>query len=292
MLYGHSVDDVERFLRSIIAAIALARARRGLGAVTLAVGDCSALPVLSNERVDDHRAMLQSEDIDLEYCFFDDNLGSAAGHNALLDRFDSELLLIVNPDVYASPTALAELMGALAAPDVGIAEGRQVPLEHPKEFDRSSGDTSWASTACALVRAEVIESVLGFDADAFFLYCDDVDFSWRTRLAGYRVVYFPSACIYHDKRLDLAGQVEVGEAEVYYSAEAALMMAWKYSRTDLVEEWAEGLLNSGSPHHQRAVETFRQRGRSGMLPRQLDADGDVSQFVGYAFARHRFAYDD
>ncbi|MGO9456415.1 MAG: glycosyltransferase family 2 protein [Acidimicrobiales bacterium] len=292
VLFGQSVNDVDRFVRGIVAAIAVARARQGLGAVTLAVGDCSAQPVLRSEDVDERRRVLRGMDIEFAYRFFNENLGSAAGNNALFDLFDSELLFIVNPDVYASPFALAELMVALATPGVGIAEARQVPLEHPKEFDRHSGDTSWASMACALVRAEVIQSISGFDSDSFFMYCDDVDFSWRTRLAGYRVVYCPSAGIYHDKRLDLAGQIEVGEAEVYYSAEASLMMAWKYSRTDLVEEWARGLLNTGSPYHQRAVETFRQRERSGTLPRQLDADGDVSQFIGYAFARHRFAYDD
>jgi glycosyl transferase family 2 len=292
VLFEHSANDVDRFVRSIVAAIAVARARCGLSAVTLAIGDSSDLPVLPSERVEDCRTTLQEWDIDFEYRFFHENLGSAGGHNALLDRFDSEFLFIMNPDAYASPTALAELMLAMAAPGVGIAEGRQVPLEHPKEFDRHSGDTSWASGACILVRAEVLESVSGFDAASFFLYCDDVDLSWRTRLAGYRVVYCPSASIYHDKRLDTAGQVEVGEAEVYYSAEAALMMAWKYSRTDLVNDWAEGLLNTGSPHHRRAVETFRQRARSGTLPSQLDAGGEVSQFVGYGFARHRFAYDE
>jgi hypothetical protein len=98
--------------------------------------------------------------------------------------------------------------------------------------------------------------------------------------------------VFHDKRLDRDGQVQAGDAEVYYSAEAALMMAWKYSRPDLVDTWSEGLLTTGLPSHTRAVETFRQRQAIGQLPEQLDAEGDVAQFVGYAYARHRFAYDD
>jgi hypothetical protein len=126
----------------------------------------------------------------------------------------------------------------------------------------------------------------------FFLYCADVDFSWRTRLAGRRVIYEPTACVFHDKRLDRDGQVQAGDAEVYYSAEAALMMAWKCSRPDLVDRGSEGLLTTGSPAHTRAVETFRQRQAVGRLPKQLDLQGNVAQFVGYAYAPHRFAFND
>ena len=114
---------------------------------------------------------------------------------------DTDYVFVMNPDVYLCPDVLCELLVPFSSPEVGIVEARQLPLEHPKHFDSADGSTSWASGACMMVRSEVLDVVHGFDADSFFLYCDDVDFSWRTRLAGYRVVFRPPARVYHDKRL-------------------------------------------------------------------------------------------
>ena len=168
----------------------------------------------------------------VSYRHFGTNRGSAGGNNDLFALSVSDLVLIINPDCYASPNLVFELCRALDDPQAGIVEARQVPLEHPKEFDRRTGETSWASGACMLIRRDVIEQIGGFDEESFFMYCDDVDFSWRARLGGYRVVYRPTACVFHDKRLDPHGQMVAGEAEVYYSAEASLMMAWKWSQPE------------------------------------------------------------
>jgi GT2 family glycosyltransferase len=138
----------------------------------------------------------------------------------------------------------------------------------------------------------VIERIGAFDEKSFFMYCDDVDFSWRTRLAGYRVVYQPSACVFHDKRLDAHGQIVPGEAEVYYSAEASLMMAWKWSRPELLEWNRERLLTSGSDLHRKAVKVFDSRRERNDLPLPLDPERRVAQFEGYNYTRHRFLYDD
>jgi len=132
----------------------------------------------------------------------------------------------------------------------------------------------------------------GFDAQSFFLYCDDVDFSWRRGLPGAESSTSRTACVFHDKRLDRDGQVQAGDAEVYYSAEAALMMAWKLLRPDLVDTWSEGLLTTGLPSHTRAVETFRQRQPSASYPNNSMPKGTSPSSSGYAYARHRFAYDD
>jgi GT2 family glycosyltransferase len=226
------------------------------------------------------------------YDYFDANLGSAAGHNRLLALDTAPFVLFINPDTFASPFMLIELAQPHWDTSVGIAEARQIPLEHPKKFDHATGDTSWASTAGCLVRREVTEKLNGFDADSFFLYCDDVDFSWRTRLAGYRVLMQPTACLFHDKRLTAGGQIGVSEAEMYYSAEASLMLAWKYSRPDLARKWSEGLLQSENPTWVRAADRFEQRRAEGSLPRPIDADGRVAQFVGMQFAEHRFSYSD
>ena len=72
-----------------------------------------------------------------------------------------------------------------------MTEARQTPVEHHKEYDPQTGVTSWAATALAMIPYAVFQEVGGFDEKTFFMYCDDVDFSWMVREAGYQIIYGP-----------------------------------------------------------------------------------------------------
>jgi hypothetical protein len=293
VLYGHSLEEVRRWVVGVANAVRVERARGVVGPVSLRIGDSSPGRTLSQLQVEQMCEEFEPWGvIGVAYEHFEANLGSAGGHNRLFELDGAPYFLILNPDAMASPFLLGELLAAAQDTTVGIAEARQLPLEHPKAYDLRTGDTSWASGAGCLVRSEVFAQLGGYDAESFFLYCDDVDLSWRVRLAGFRVVLQPSARIFHDKRLDLDAVVVSGEAELYYSAEAALMLAWKYSRPDLVDEWLEHFLTS--PMHQwvDAANAFTKRRSEGTLPAPIDPEGRVAQFFGMHFARHRYSYSD
>jgi hypothetical protein len=289
VLYHPERGQLDRFLQGVRAAAAMTHRYQPDLSISLNIGDCSSEPTLSSSTVDDlQRSLTYSGISSLTYQTFGKNLGSAGGHNALLKESDADAILIVNPDSYVCPDIVVELSEPLEDVTVGIVEARQIPIEHPKDFDRIDGTTSWASTACALMRHELVRELGGFDAETFFLYCDDVDLSWRARLSGYRVVHRPSARVFHDKRLNGKGILMPGRAEFYYSAEAALLMAWKYSRPDLVERWSSELLDGGNAEHLRAVEEFQRRQAESRLPAPLDPEGRVATFIGYNYAQHRF----
>jgi GT2 family glycosyltransferase len=57
-------------------------------------------------------------------------------------------------------------------------------------------DVDWASGAAMMFTREAFERIGGWDS-GFFLFGEDVDFCKRLRDAGMRVVYAPSACVYH-----------------------------------------------------------------------------------------------
>ena len=289
ILYDLPVDDVERSLVNLGRAVDLARAAGHVGQVDVAFGDCSPSPMLDEATVGRFREELQRQGVSaFHYTFFDANLGSAAGQNRLFLVGDSDLVLILNPDTVLAPDTLSELVAAVREPGVGLAEARQLPLEHPKAYDPVTGDTSWAATACAIVKENVFAEVGGFDSQTFFLYCDDVDLSWRIRLAGYRVVFRPSARLFHDKRLDVQGRWQVSGAEEYYSAEAAMLLAHKFSRPDLVMTMRGDLARRGSELQRKAVVEFDRRERSGELPQPIDPDHRVAQFINGNYAAHRF----
>lgn len=287
VLYGTAVDDVRRSVRALSRAVEQARAAGLLSTVTLRFGDCSPTPVFSDESRNtlrcDHPSLT-----DIEVQFFGANLGSAAGHNRLLEVLDCDYVLIVNPDTVVAPNCLIEMFAPFAArSDVGLVEAGQLPFEHPKDYDPSTGETSWASTACALVPASVIAQVGGFDSDTFFLYCDDVDWSWRIRLSGRRLILAPRARLFHDKRVDRAGRWIVGAAEEYFSAEASLLMAHKWGRPDLVGRYSHHM-RQGTDAEQRAVAAFEQRALEGRLPEPVAGAAEVATFVVGDYSNRRF----
>lgn len=288
MLYDTGRPALERFVHSVWAASQLALDHGAVSKTALAIGDSSPEPLSSGEELDDmaHDGPFAQS----VYLHFGANLGSGGGHNRLFAESQSDLVLVMNPDTYASPRLILELCAALEDATVGIAEARQLPLEHPKAHDTATGDTSWASGSCMMVRTQVIADTGGFDPEFFFLYGDDVDFSWRTRLAGWRVVHRPSARVFHDKRLTPSGFVEAAAAEVRYSSEASVLLPWRYSRRDLAMKNLEVLEASSDETQRQVAEDLRARIASGRMPEEIDQDHRVGQFVGGEYAVHRFSY--
>ncbi|WPX14086.1 hypothetical protein RHM57_01570 [Cryobacterium sp. 10S3] len=287
VLFGNDAHEVLRAAQAMANSVKWARSDGLVGAWTLLLGDCSAEPVLGADILEEIRAVVAAEAGELIYRVFGKNLGSAAGHNALAALSDADLILILNPDAIVAPDTVRALTRAVTG-SVGIAEARQIPIEHPKDFEVNTGNTSWASTACALTPRAAFDTIGGFDSDTFFLYCDDVDYSWRLRLAGYRVVFEPSARVFHDKRLTQTGDWPPTSAEVYYSAEAALFIAHKYSHPEIVEKLIAQFQNEGTDAVLKAVAAFHTKSKSGSLPAPLDAGHLVGQFIGDKYAVHRF----
>ena len=290
VLYETPPHDVVRFSAGMSAACAYALESGAAASVELAIGDSSEVPVAASAD-----ALLPegaSPFAAVTYLHFRANLGSAGGHNRLFADSVADAVLVVNPDTYASPHLLAELAAGLEDPTVGIVEARQLPLEHPKAHDPVTGDVSWASGSCFLVRAAVLEATGGFDTDLFFLHGDDVDFSWRARLAGWRVVHRPSARVFHDKRLDRRAVILPGAREIEQSAIVSVLLPWRYSRTDIALARLAQLEASDDELERKVAADLRARVSSGEMPAAIDPEHRVGEFVGQNFAHHRYSYAD
>ncbi|WP_426700831.1 glycosyltransferase family 2 protein [Rhodanobacter sp. Col0626] len=295
VLYANEPRRIAQTVAHLNRAADLAIAAGAVASVTLVYGDSSSQPVLNDEQLSEIKSSCYALR-DVQYVDFQANLGSAKGHNTLIAYADAsettgefvDAVLIMNPDVMLAPDALIELARPLASKNVGLVEARQLPIEHPKEYNRLTGDTEWATTACALIPIKVLRELNGFDSDTFFLYCDDVDFSWRARLAGYRVVYQPSAAAFHDKRLAPGGKWAPTTSEQYFSAEAAILIAYKYSRPDIAKHLHSFYTKSDSEHLRRAAAEFDRRKEAHSLPDPIDPKHSVAVFKGDFYTKHRF----
>ena len=146
------------------------------------------------------------------------NLGFAGGMAVAIDKTDSALVAALNPDAFAEPTWLAELVAAADRhPDVAAFGSLQRSAEDPTRID-GFGDhllatgQAWRGqsppadeqlaysfgvcAAAALYRVDAVRSVGSFDR-SFFCFYEDVDLSFRLRLAGYHCAVAPRAVVTH-----------------------------------------------------------------------------------------------
>ncbi len=302
VLYDHDTAALARLIGSLVAGVRNLRDHVGDVPVAIAIGDCGGRDgpdaTLPEGPLVALRGLAAGAGIALEHLSFGENLGHGRGHNALAALpcpAGNELVLTINPDTYLAPRCLAALVSAFSDDTVGIAEARQIPLEHPKPFDRASGDTPWASGCLMAVRTSLFERLGGFE-EAFFLHGDDVDLSWRVRLSGSRVVHVPRAAVFHDKRPVENGFPHPSAEEEYHSMWARFVLAHRAERDDVISRWIGWAETAESSLQRRATRDFVERKEQSELPptyrEALGSTafevGSVASFHEADYAGHRF----
>lgn len=159
----------------------------------------------------------------------DVNLGFAAGNNLALRQARADYVVLLNDDVIVDPDWLAELVyEAERDPTIGACQPKLrslrdprffeyngacggmldiygVPLTRGRIFDLAEEDNGqydkpveifWASGAALFLRGSVIREV-GLLDEMFHAHMEEIDFCWRMRLSGYKVLSVPTSVIYH-----------------------------------------------------------------------------------------------
>jgi GT2 family glycosyltransferase/predicted O-methyltransferase YrrM len=128
------------------------------------------------------------------------NIGFGAGHNRLMAHAfaaGAALYIAANPDGMFHPEAVLALVQMMQAHDGhALIEALQFPDEHPKPYDPFTFETPWVSGACLAIPRCVYDVLGGFD-ETFFMYCEDVDLSWRARANGIALRTCPRALFLH-----------------------------------------------------------------------------------------------
>jgi hypothetical protein len=158
-----------------------------------------------------------------------ENLGFSGGNNQAMRKALEDgdgYAYLLNPDTEAQPGFLEEAIKVMESdPRIGIVQS-QLRL-HPKTelvnswgneihflgFGYAGGestpadgpearaklrvrDIAYASGAGMLIRASMLRE-LGMLDEELFAYHEDLEFSWRARLAGWRVVLAPASVVHH-----------------------------------------------------------------------------------------------
>jgi GT2 family glycosyltransferase len=187
----------------------------------------------------------------------EENLGFAGGNNigmrAALDA-GADYVLVLNNDTVTDERLVAELVAvASARPDAGTlcpliryvdppdriwyAGARFDPRaihngRHTGYGERDVGqyhtirETGRATGAAMLVPRRVLEEVGLFDSK-LFIQVEDVDISLRMRAAGYRILFVPTAIVWH--RVALTSGGERGPATAYYEMRNSLAVSFRHA---------------------------------------------------------------
>lgn len=245
--------------------------------------------VVDNGSTDGSVEMLRVEHPDVVLVELPVNTGFAGGVNAgivlALER-GADAVATFNNDAVADPAWLERLVEVLAEqPDTGIVTGKitrldGVHLDSTGEFYSTSGqpfprgrnerdegqydrqEPVFAASGCAtLYRSEMLRRVGLFD-ERFFAYYEDVDLSFRARLAGWQVVYEPAARVRHHLSAT-AGQL--GSFTRYHARKNFLLLYLKNMPAPLLRrhlptfaaeaarQCAYGLLMAGDTAYLRAL---------------------------------------
>lgn len=181
------------------------------------------------------------------------NLGFAGGCNVGMRaalELGADYLLLLNNDVLLQPDAIAELVAALQA-DTGagaagpliyyasepervwfgggkVRMGGRVLPEHGEGAGIHSGsptmESEWLPGTAVLVRREAVARA-GMMNASYFLYWEDVEWCFRLRNAGYRLLLVPRSIIYHKVN---ATSGDLPLTIVYY---------WERNRLRFIERW-------------------------------------------------------
>jgi GT2 family glycosyltransferase len=153
-----------------------------------------------------------------------ENLGFGGACNVGLAQAKGDVLIFLNQDTIVQPHWLSALVTTLAEQtDVGIVGSKALyadgTLQHAGgtvdaqgggshlgyrqvdqgQFDRLM-DVDYVTGASLALRRKTYEEIGGFDPGFHPAYLEDVDLCWRTRAAGWRVVYVPQSVLIHNER--------------------------------------------------------------------------------------------
>lgn len=224
---------------------ALPEAARGLAVETY---------VVDNASPDDSAGMVAAEFPAVHLIANRGNTGFTQANNQALRRCRGRNVAILNPDTEPAPGSLTAMACFLDShPEVGAVgpkllntdgslqhNGRRFPsvwreflavsglrrlcrawFDRALEYGRADFDTLWetdqVSGACLMLPHRVMDQV-GMLDEEFFMFYEEIEWCWRIRKAGWKVVYLPEAQVVHHWMGSVRQQSEAMTARLFQSA--------------------------------------------------------------------------
>lgn len=191
--------------------------------------DVADVWVADNCSKDDSVTFLQQQFPEVNLIVNRENGGFATGYNQALKQIDAEYYVLLNSDIEVTPQWIEPVIELMDS-DLNIAACQpKIRAYHQKEkfeYAGASGgfidkygypfcrgrifqhlesdqgqyddthEVFWATGACLFVRSKIFHDLGGLDDD-FFAHMEEIDFCWRAKNMGYRIMVNPKSLVYH-----------------------------------------------------------------------------------------------
>lgn len=191
--------------------------------------DVAEIIVADNASTDDSVDFLRNHYPDIRLIINDFNGGFATGYNLALRQVDADYYALLNSDIEVTPHWIEPVIEVMESDEriaacqpkimsyydrnkfeyAGAAGGYIDKYGYPfcrgrlfQDLENDEGqyddikEVFWATGACLFVRAELYHKTGGLD-DSFFAHMEEIDFCWRLKNLGYKIMYCPDSKIYH-----------------------------------------------------------------------------------------------
>ena len=185
--------------------------------------------VADNGSTDDSVDFIRTNYPQIQLVINDKNYGFAEGYNKALVHVDADYYVILNSDVEVTPNWIEPVVELMESDEnIAICQPKLLSHINRENFEYAGGaggfidrfgypfcrgrvfstlekdegqyddvrEVFWATGAAMFVKAPLFHKLGGFDGD-FFAHMEEIDFCWRAKNSGYKVMYCPASKIYH-----------------------------------------------------------------------------------------------
>jgi len=193
------------------------------------VPDYAEVVVADNASTDDSIKVLQEEFPHVRLIQNPSNGGFSKGYNLALQQIDADYYCLLNSDIEVSENWVEPVISMMdndlkigavqpklcsfeqrdsfeyAGASGGFIDKYGYPFCRGRLFDVIEKDNGqyddcieifWATGAALFVRSEIYHQSGGLDED-FFAHMEEIDFCWRIKNLGYKIIVNPQSVVYH-----------------------------------------------------------------------------------------------
>ncbi len=191
--------------------------------------DFAEIVVADNDSSDDSVVYLQNNFPEVRIIQNEINGGFAKGYNDALAQVNAEYYILLNSDIEVTPNWIKPIIDLMDAnPEIAACQPKLMSYYEREKFEYAGAaggfidkygypfcrgrlfqtleadggqyddvnEIFWATGACLFVRAEIYHKLGGLD-ERFFAHMEEIDFCWRAKIDGYKIMFCPDSTVYH-----------------------------------------------------------------------------------------------
>ncbi|MCD4747266.1 MAG: glycosyltransferase family 2 protein [Bacteroidales bacterium] len=191
--------------------------------------DIAEIIIVDNASTDDSVKFLQNNYPQIRIIRNAENEGFAKGYNDALMKIDANYYILLNSDIEVTENWIKPVIDLMETDKkIAVCQPKLRSFNEPSKFEYAGAaggfidkygypfcrgrlfqsieqdngqyddvaEIFWATGACMFVRADLYHQFGGLDND-FFAHMEEIDFCWRVKNKGYKIMYCPNSTVFH-----------------------------------------------------------------------------------------------